>query len=168
MRNSLLQGLAIQDVLQTWSWGITIPRIPGAGDTRSLSSKCISTDIPGSKIEPVKLTAQGGIELNFAGRRTWDQNWSAMFVEDRSADTRSMFLAWMDLIRNPVIGVGSYKVIYAVPIELALYDDVGLQIRSIKLVNAFPNDLANANLDQQSGIVQYTVSFTYDIVEETA
>lgn len=167
MRNSLLQGLAIQDVLQQWSWGLTIPRIPGQGDTRSLSAKCISTTIPGTKIEQTKLTAQGGIELNFAGRRTWDQTWNATFVEDRSADTRDMFIKWMDLIRNPVVGLGTYKIVYAVPVELALYDDVGLQIRSIKLVNAFPLELGNASLDQSNGIVQYDVSWSYDLSEES-
>jgi hypothetical protein len=166
MRNSYLQAFAIQDVLQQFNWTITIPRIPGAGDTRALSAKCISTDIPGSKIEQTKLTAQGGIELNFAGRRTWDQTWTTTFIEDRSADTRSTFLNWLDLIRNPVLGLGTYKVIYAVPVELALYDDVGLQIRSIKLVNAFPIDVGNGTLDGSNGIVQYSIQWSYDLVEE--
>lgn len=166
-RNSLLQGLAIQDVQSTWSWGIVIPRVPGTGDTRTLTSKCTSTSIPGSTIEQNKLEAQGGIQLNYAGRRLWEQTWNATFIETRDASTRKAFLDWMDLIRNPVLGVGSYKSVYAVPIELALYDDAGLQSRSIKLVNAFPTALGQANLDQNNGIVQYDVTFSYDITEET-
>lgn len=166
MRNSLLQGLAIQDVQQTWSWGIVIPRIPGTGSTRDFTGKCISTTIPSSTVEVVKLEAQGGIQLNWAGRRLWEQTWNATFVEDRNANTRAVILDWIKLIRDPVLGVGSYKAVYAVPIELALYDDVGLQSRSMKLVNAFPTSLGQASLDQNSGIVQYDVGFSYDLVEE--
>lgn len=167
-RNSLLQALAIQDVLQTYSWGLIIPRVPGTGSTRALTSKCISTSLPGSQIERTPLEAQGGIRLGFAGRRIWDESWEATFIEDRSADTRDAFIKWMDLIRNPVLGTGTYKSVYAVPIELSLYDDVGIQVRSLKLVNAFPTQLGNSNLDQSNGIVQYSVTFSLDLVEETS
>lgn len=166
MRNSMLQGLALLDVQATWSWGITIPAIPGQGDTRTLTSKCISTSIPAQTVEQNKLEAQGGIQLNYAGRRLWDQNWEATFIETRDASTRDMFLAWIELMRNPVTGTGAYKSVYAVPVELALYDDVGLQSRSMKLVNAFPTSLGSGNLDQGNGIVQYSVQFSYDYVEE--
>jgi hypothetical protein len=165
-RNSLVQGLAILDVQATWSWGITIPSIPGQGDTRTLTSKAISTTLPGSTIEQNTLEAQGGIKLNFAGRRIWEQTWNITIIETRDASTRDQWLSWMDFTRNPIDGTGNYKSLYAVPIELALYDDAGVQSRSIKIVNAFPTAISAPNLDQQNGIVQYDMTLVYDYVEE--
>ena len=165
-RNGLLQALAIQDVQQTWSWGVVIPRVPGVGDVRSLSAKCISTSVPGYQIEPVKVELQGGIQLQYAGRRVWSMSWQATFIESRDAGTRSALVAWANMIRNPLLGVGSYKVVYAVPIELSLYDDAGIVSRSIKLVNAFPLDVGEATLDQTSAPMQYAVTFSYDVTEE--
>lgn len=166
-RNGLLQALAIQDVLQSWSWGVIIPRVPGVGDTRSLTSKCISTSIPGFQIEQVQQDLQGGIQLRYAGRRLWDQTWQATFIESRDSSTRGDLVAWANLIRNPLLGTGSYKIAYAVPIELSLYDDAGLVSRSIKLVNAFPTQVAEASLDQSNGVVQYAVTFSFDVTEES-
>ena len=165
-RATILDGLAILDVQAQWSWGIVIPSVPGQGDTRVIASKCLSTAIPGSNIEQNKLEAQGGVQLNYAGRRTWEQTWNATFVETRDASTRDVFVTWMDFIRNPVDGTGNYKADYAVPVELALFDDVGNQSRSIKLVNAFPTALGQATLDQNNGIVQYDITWSYDYVEE--
>jgi hypothetical protein len=165
-RNGLLQAISITDVLQSWSWGIIIPRIPGVGDTRSLTSKCISTSIPSMQVEPVKVEMQGGIQLNFAGRRLWGQTFQCTFIESRDSSTRGDLLAWMNLMRNPLLGIGAYKSVYAVPIELALYDDAGLTARSIKLVNSFPTDVGESSLDQTSGVVQYSVTFSYDFTEE--
>lgn len=166
-RNGLLQAFAIQDVQQTWSWGIVIPRIPGVGDARGLSTKCVSTEVPGFQIEPVKVDFQGGIQLGYAGRRIWSMSWSATFIESRDGSSRDDMVAWANLIRNPLLGTGSYKVVYAVPVELSLYDDAGIVSRSFKLVNAFPLDVSQATLDQSSGVLQYPVTFSYDVIEES-
>lgn len=165
-RNGLLQALAIQDVQQTWSWGIIIPRMPGGGDARAVASKCISNEIPSFDIEPVLVEVQGGIKLNYAGRRVWGMTWSATFIESRDSSTRDAFVAWADFIRNPILGTGAYKSLYAVPIEITLYDDVGIAGRTFKLINAFPTNVGQASLDQSSGVLQYAVTFSYDIIEE--
>lgn len=165
-RSGLAETQSVLDVLQSWNWDLVIPRIPGVGDTRPLTYKCISTTIPGSQIEQVPLEIHG-VKLNYAGRRVWGGTWEATFIESRDSNTRQQFLTWMDLMRSWVTNTGMYKSVYAVPIELALYDDLPTIVRSIKLVNAFPTQLGDVTLDQSAGIIQYQVTFSYDMTEES-
>lgn len=164
-RSGLQEVTSILDVLQTWNWDVVIPRIPGADDTRELTYKCTSTSIPGSSVEIVGLEAHG-VKLNFAGRRIWGQTWEATFVESRDANTRGIFMAWLEMMRSWVNNTGSYKSQYAVPIELTQYDDLPQEARNIKMINAFPTNLADVALDNASGIIQYVVTFSYDYTEE--
>ena len=166
-RAGLLQALAIQDVLQTWSWSLQLTRIPGVSDPRTLAFKCVSTEIPSSTVEPVPYEAQGGVKLMFAGKRQWSNSWTATFVESRDSSTAASFRTWHDLMHNPLTGLGSYKTLYAVPIDLTLYDDAGLPSRTIKLVNAWPSEIGQVSLDQQAGIVQFSVTFSFDYPEES-
>jgi hypothetical protein len=69
-------------------------------------------------------------------------------------------------MHNPLTGLGAYKTQYAVPADLTQYDDAGLPARVFKLVNAWPSEVGQASLDQSSGIVQYTIQFAFDYVEE--
>ena len=165
-RHGLLQALAINDVLQTWSWSISFPRIPGVSDTRSLAAKCISSEVPQVSVEPVAWEAQGGVKLMFRGKKTWSNSWTATFVESRDGATREAFIQWTNLMHNPLTGLGAYKTQYAVPADLTQYDDAGLPARVFKLVNAWPSEVGQASLDQSSGIVQYTIQFAFDYVEE--
>lgn len=165
-RSGLQEVTSILDVLQTWNWDVVIPQIPGSTqDTRELTYKCTSTAVPGSSVEVVKLEAHG-VQLNYAGRRIWTQTWDATFVESRDSNTRALLMGWLEMMRSWANNSGSYKSQYAKTIELTMYDDLPQAVRSIKLINAFPTAIADLSLDQTSGVVQYSVTFSYDYTEE--
>lgn len=166
-RSGLQEAISILDPLQTWNWDLIIPRIPGAADTRELTYKCTSTTIPGSSIEPVGMEAHG-VKLNFAGRRVWSGTWNATFIESREGSTRDHFVKWMEMTRSWENNTGSYKSQYAVPIEITQYDDLPVAVRRIKLINAFPTAMGEPQLDQQSGIVTYEITFSYDYTQESS
>lgn len=164
-RSGLQETIGILDVLQTWNWDVLFARVPGAPDARGLTTKCISTTLPGSQLEQVKLEAHG-VQLNFAGRRVWTQNWDCTFVESRDANSRGLLIGWQETARSWVNNAGTYKSVYAVPVQLTLYDDIPLQARLVQLENAFPLNVGDATLDQSSGIVQYSVTFSFDYTTE--
>ena len=166
-RSGLQEVTGILDVLQTWNWDVVIPNIPGTagGDTRDLTYKCVSSAIPGSSVEQVKLEAHG-VQLNFAGRRIWTQTWDATFVESRDSSTRGKMMGWLEMMRSWANNNGSYKSQYAKTVELTLYDDLPQAVREIKLINAFPTAIGEVTLDNSSGIIQYAVTFSYDYTEE--
>ena len=166
MRSGLQEVTGILDVLQTWNWDVVIPNVPGSnGDTRTLTYKCVSSAIPGSSVEQVKLENKG-IQLNFAGRRLWTQTWDATFVESRDSSTRGMMIGWLEMMRSWENNSGSYKSQYAKTVELTLYDDLPQASREIQLINAFPLSMGDVTLDNAAGIIQYSVSFSYDFTKE--
>lgn len=166
-RTSIQQMAAVLDPLQTWNWDIAFPRIPGVSDTRQLSYRAISTSIPGTSIE--KVTWEGhGVKLNFAGKRSYEETWEFTVIEARDSSSRDMILGWMDLTRNWVANSGSYKSDYAVPVELTLYDDLPKAVRGIKLVNAFPTQIGQVQLDTGSELIKYAITLAFDYFEDIA
>lgn len=164
-RTSLQNVQSVKDVLQTWNWDVFFPSIPGVADTRPFSYKMLSTSIPGFQVEQVPLEVHG-VKLNFAGRRVWQGTWEATVVETRDASTRSLLVNWAEYQRSWKQNTGTYKQDYAVTAELVLYDDLPKEVSNILLIGAFPIQVGDANLDSQSGIVQYSVTFSYDYTED--
>lgn len=160
-RTHLREVLSTLDPLQTWAWDVVLPYIPGVSDTRQVTYKCTSTQIPGSQTEQVPLEAHG-VKLNFAGRRVWSGRWEATFFESRDSGTRDVFFRWMEFMRSWEQNSGSYKSEYAVTAALQLYDDRPTVVREIKLYGLFPMDLQDVQLEQTSEVLKYNVSFSYD------
>lgn len=164
-RNSIQQMLTMADPQLMFQWQITIPRVPGLSDTRPLSVRAISTVIPAPTVEPATWEGNG-MKLQYAGRLTYSNSWTADFIESRDSLTRDAFLNWIKIQRSWELNTGTYKSVYAVPVELALYDSMNQVSRSIKLVNAFPLTLGEPSLDQSSGIVTYNTQWSYDFTTE--
>lgn len=164
-RTSLQNVQSVKDVLQTWNWDIFFPTIPGAADTRPFSYKAISTSLPGFTIEQVPLEAHG-VKLHFAGRRVWQGTWDVTLVESRDVSTRSTLVAWAEMARSWKNNSGSYKQDYAVTSELVLYDDLPKEVGNILMLGAWPTVVGDAQLDNSAGIIQYTVTMSYDYTED--
>ena len=160
-RTHLRETLSTLDPLQTWNWDIIIPVIPGVADSREITYKAISSQIPDSSVEQVGLEAHG-VKLNFAGRRVWTGRWEATLFESRNAGTRAALFQWLEYMRSWENNSGTYKAEYSVTGVLNLYDDRPIVVREIKLYGLFPLEVGSVTLDQTSGIVQYNVSFSYD------
>jgi hypothetical protein len=121
--------------------------------------------IPSPTIEPA-MWEGNGMKLQYAGKLTYTNSWTADFIETRDSLTRDAFINWINIQRSWALNTGTYKSVYAVPVELALYDSMNQVTRSIKLVNAFPLTLGEPALDQSSGIVTYSTSWSFDLTEE--
>lgn len=164
-KTSLQEMMSVLDPQKTFNWELVLPNIPGLADTRQLTFKCISTEIPDSNVEQVSWEGHG-VKLHFSGRRTWTGTWTATFVEDRLNSTRSAFVNWLELIRSWDNNSGSYKSQYAVPGEITMYDDTNTAIRAIKVINIWPTGIGAPTLDQTADIVKYTITFSFDMTRE--
>jgi hypothetical protein len=164
-RTGITELESVQDPLQSWNWDLTLPNIPGTNLAREITIKCVSANIPGSSVEKATVDAHG-ISLNFAGRRRWSGTWEATFFETRNASTRQAFITWLELMRSWNNNSGSYKSTYGVTGELALYDDLPQIVKSIRIRGLFPESVGDVALDQSSGVIQYSVTFSYDYTED--
>lgn len=164
-RTHLQEVLSTQDPLQTWNWDIIFSALPGSPDARALTYKAVSTQIPNSALEQVPLEAHG-VKLNFAGKRIWSQQWECTFFESRDASTRDRFVRWHEMARSWQNNSGSYKSEYAITASLQLYDDRPLVVRNLEMIGLFPLEVTTTTLDQTSSVIQYSVNFSYDWVNE--
>lgn len=164
-RPTLQQMMSVLDPLQAWGWSLSIPRVPGVADSRQLTYRAVSTSIPGTALEQVTWEAHG-MKLRYAGKRSWDDTWEFQVIEARDCQTRDILLAWMDSARSWRGNDGGYKQDYSVPCVVELLDDKPSSVRELKMVNAFPTQVGQVTMDQSSTIVQYSVTLSFDTIEE--
>ncbi len=156
---------SVGDPLLSCDWYLMIPNIPGASDPRKMSYKVVSTALPGSQIEQVQMEI-GAKKFNFAGRRTYTGSWTATLVETADASTRGDLLRWMDLARPYTQGAGTFRSEYGQTSELRVYDARNNVAVSAVLHALFPITIDDTPLEQSSSIIQYSVTFSYDYVDE--
>ena len=163
---TLQNFMSVLDPQKTFKWEVVIPNMPGVTDSRQFTYKALSTTIPGSSINQIKVEAHG-VALHFSGRRVWTGTWNVTLVEDRLNNTRDGIWSWLERVRSWKDNSGSYKSQYAVPAELNLLDDANLTMRTIKLVNIWPTQLSEPSADQSDDVIKYDVTFSYDFTDES-
>jgi hypothetical protein len=161
-RTSLQDIRSLADPLQQFNWDLVIPRMPGTGDSREFTFKAMTTSIPGMLLEQVPVNLHG-MELRYAGRKNYSHALPVTILETSDISTRDMFVSWSELARSWLANTGSPKSIYGTNIILKLYDDTPAERKVITLVGAWPETVDDAALDgQASGIVTYSITFSYD------
>lgn len=161
-RTSLSDVRSLPDPLQGWNYDLIIPNIPGGGDTRSLTIKCMTASIPGVSLDDVMVSLHG-VEVKYAGREVFTHTMDVTYLETRDMGTRDALRNWMETARNVRNNTGGYKSEYATQANLQLYDDTGAVVRTIVMDGFFPQNLQDAALDgSNSTPVNVSVSFFYD------
>ena len=156
-----LRGLP--DPLLQYRWTLIVPNVPGGGDGRRLQYQCKTSSIPGLSNEEVVVTSHG-IDLQFAGRQMYGQSFAATFYETRDLIVYETIRNWLDFARNHRDGSGNYKVNYAVPAQMLLFDDQLKVIKTINLEGFFPGEMSEASVDGSSSApVEFSVTFKFDV-----
>lgn len=166
VRTSLSDILSLPDPFLPYNFDLVVANVPGGGNSRSLTTKCMSTSIPGVTIEPA-LVQLHGAEAQFAGRIIWSHNLSVTYLETRDISTRQTLTGWFFYARDIRNNTGSYKAQYATLAQLLLYDDVGNVTRTIQLENCFPLTLEDAAISgNESTPVNLTGTLSYDFFQD--
>jgi hypothetical protein len=139
-----------------------LPNIPGSADTRDLSIKCMTTDLPGSGIEPVAV-ALHGVELFFGGRKIYTHTMNVTFLETSDWSTRDKFVRWQESMRSWIENKGSIAAAYKVSAAIVVYNDLPEVVRTTNIIGMWPETINEVQLDGgQSGLVQLSMAMRYD------
>lgn len=154
------------DPLMLYNFDLIFPTIPGGGNSRGMTVKCMSATLPGMQIDQVTVPLHG-VEVNYGGRQIYTKTFTATFLETRDVTTRKAMREWMRFCRNNDTNKGNYKAQYAVDASMILYDDIPNVIQTSKIMGCFPISVDDLQLDGgQSAYAQYNITFSYDRVED--
>jgi hypothetical protein len=160
-RSSLQDTLSVGDPAHIWNFDLFLPVIPGSSDTRDLTFKCQSMDLPGTQLEPVDV-ALHGVQIPYAGRRMFTQTLNVTFLETHDWSTREKFRRWIESARSWRNNSGSFSTGYWVTAQAVTYDDIPTVVATTQINNMWPENMQEVQLDgSQNGAVHLQVSFRY-------
>jgi len=153
---------------RTYLWEVLIPNVIGGGsDTETLLLRCQSTSIPGRTVEGITVPFKATAGVKFPGRVTFTHTWDCEFIEGEDKAVFQAFYNWLQKIVNAREGVGEAAPDVKVDIVLNLLNTKGEQYNSLKLVGCYPEAVGNVDLNYNaSEVVRFTVTFSYDWVEQ--
>lgn len=161
MRTSLDDVLSLQDPAMSYNFDLFLPSIPGSADTRDLTFKCMTTDLPGVAVDPVDV-ALHGVQVPFAGRKIFTHTLNATFLETADWATREKFRRWNESMRSWTNNSGSVSAAYKVNSQIVLYNDVPEVMRTTNLIGLYPETVAEVQMDGgQSGLITLQITFKY-------
>ncbi len=162
MRSSLQDVLSLQDPAVSWNFDFFLPNIPGSSDTRDLTFKCMTTDLPGSGIEPVEV-ALHGVTLMYAGRKIYTHTMNVTFMETADWATREKFRRWQESMRSWIKNSGTLAAQYKTSGAIAVYNDIPELIRTTSITGMWPETINEVTLDGgASNLITLQIGFRYD------
>lgn len=165
-RSSLFDVQSVGDPAQSWNFDFFLPTIPGSTDTRDLTFKCMTMDLPGAGLDNVEVPLHG-VVLNFAGRATYTHQTNVTFLETADWSTRRKFRLWRETIRSWKNNTGTFSSAYKVNAQMVVYDDTPSVVRTINIMGMWPETIGEVNMDGgASNAVQLQIGFRYDWVDD--
>lgn len=166
-RSSLQDVQSIQDPAVSWNFDLFLPSIPGSSDTRDLTFKCMTTDLPGSSIEKVEV-ALHGVTLQFAGRKIYTHTMNVQFMESADYMTREKFRRWQESMRSWINNTGTLAAAYKVNAQIVLYNDLPAVVRTTNIIGMWPETIAEVALNGgASELVTLQMTMCYDYWNDT-
>ena len=153
MRTSLQDVLSLQDPAASYNFDLFLPNIPGSSDTRDLTFKCMTADLPGVSVDPMDV-ALHGVQVPFAGRKIFTHTLNATFLETADWMTREKFRRWNEFIRSWQNNSGALAAAYKVDAQMVLYNDVPEVVRTTNLIGLYLESMNEVQMDGgQSGLI---------------
>jgi hypothetical protein len=165
-RSSLANVLSLADPAESWNFDLLLPTIPGSSDTRDLTYKCMTQELPGVGIENIEV-ALHGVTLNYAGRKTYTHTLASTFLETADWSTRQKFIAWNESIRSWLNNTGTLAAAYKTNAQLAIYNSLPQVVRTINVFGLWPETVSEVTMDGgQSAAVTLNISWRFDYVQD--
>lgn len=161
-RSSLADVLSLQDPAVSYNFDLFLPAIPGSSDTRDLTFKCMTTEMPGSTIERVDV-ALHGVNVVYGGRKTYTHSIPVTFLETADWATREKFRRWHNM-RDWINNTGMLSSQYKVEGQIVVYNDKPEVVRTCRVRGLWPDVISETQLDgSASNLVQLNITFAYDL-----
>ena len=170
-RPSFSDVATLQDPLTIEAYTLTFSSIPGSTlDVRTAMLRCVQAVWEGSGIAKLTQPYPGGHILHYTGINQFQGSMQVMFIEANNMEISQALRAWKEVTRGTRSGNSAgYKSKYAVPAQLVIYDNSGVQAGVENFVNVFIENVQQVTVDPNStqGFM-IAATFSYDIVEDTA
>lgn len=166
-RSSINDIQSLADPAQSWNFDLFLPSIPGSDDTRDLTFKCMTLDIPGTAFDPVDV-ALHGVTIPFPGRKIYTHQLTLNFLETNDWGTREKFRRWMESIRSWRNNSGSLSSAYKVSAQIVVYNDIPEVVRTVNITGFYPETMGEVAMDGgSSNVVQLQVTAKYTDWEDS-
>jgi hypothetical protein len=143
------------------NFDLFLPAIPGSSDTRDLTFKCQTLELPGTAFEDLDV-ALHGVTVPFPGRKIYTHSIQMGFLETNDWGTRAKFGAWMEAIRSWRNNSGTLSSAYKVSGQIVVYDDIPEVVRTVNLSGLYPQTMGEVAMDGGStNIVSLAITFKY-------
>lgn len=164
-RTSFQNVSSLPDAAQTWNFSLFFPTVPGSNIT-NLTQRCMSTVLPSSKIEALKLEL-AGVATQEAGRAQYDHSFQVTFLETVDYATYKAFRAWRDYTRSWKNNTGANKSQYKINLEQDLYDNAGNVTQTVIIAGCWVTDIADITFNgAETAAVNLQVTFSFDYVDD--
>lgn len=160
-RSSIQNVLSLGDPALSYNFDLFFPTIPGSSETRHITYRCQSTDLPGTQLENVEAGLHG-VVIQYAGRRMFTQTMNVTFLETSDWATRETFRRWIATARDWRSNSGSGINTYATRALIVKYDDIPNPVSTTQINLIWPENMQEVSLDgSQGSAVMLQVSFRY-------
>lgn len=165
-RSSINDVLSLGDPALTWNFGFFFPSIPGSADTRDITYRCQTVDLPGQSLEAVEASLHG-VTVQYAGRKIYTHTFNVVLMETVDWAAREKIVRWQDLARDWRTNSGSNLVEYSTTGLIIVTDNDNTPIRTTRINYVWPESIQEVTLDgTQSAIVTQQVTFRYTTWED--
>jgi hypothetical protein len=144
---------------------LTFPSFVAAGTLAGAKAQflCRSASLPASTVNPIPVPFRGK-QVKVAGERQYS-DWSVQIYNDTDFLIRNAFEQWSNGIANHTqVGGLVTPAQYQSDMTVNQLDRNGLVLKSYKIVNAWPVNIGEIQLDyaQDGQIEEFPVQFTFD------
>jgi hypothetical protein len=162
---------SILDPMLSDNFDLTFASLPGdpanTATIREVCIQCKSAVKPGTTMAEVEVELFGHKVMHGA-RRTWSNDMSITFVEDRNGKITKMLENWIEFIRQRFSQHGHFKSDYAVEAIFNIYDQTGATTATYELHNCWPSDCQELSFEGAGGAaLEAQATFKFDNVLRT-
>lgn len=161
-RSSLADVISLGDPALTWNFDLFIPTIPGSADSRHITFRCQSVDLPGVQLESVNAELHG-TSVPYASRLQYTQTLNLTLMETSDFAARTAINRWIQTARSWRSNSGSPFSLYAVTALIVCYDNIPQPTATTQINYMWPENLQDVTLSGDSGDIirpQITMRYT--------
>jgi len=158
----------LPDAMNTMDFEFVFCAIPGSRDSNELRIACQTGTLPGRQNQALLLQLHGH-DMKFSGKAEQPKTISITFAENVSMGITKKLRIWMEQCRgsNSATSTGykrsSGSSSYARDVVIYTYDTTGKKNMTCTLLNVFPEDVPDVNLDgTNSQLMLLNATFSYD------
>lgn len=171
------------DVQKTWLWQILIPRVadiyPKFSDVDDFTIRCRTAGLPSRGNEVIKSDFMAMSQF-FAGKPTFETTITTELEEFEDGMVGEFLYFWRQLITNTEAGTDGIATVGPVPgasgakskrdskgygksIYIRQYTGMGGSMpNQVKLINAWPSNVAEVNLNYDNASIKYNTTWQFD------